>query len=259
MYHHPNLVELPDAGPQAERRFETRTDRTLQMLAASLLLLVAGGVAFSYLSQGELRGKKAMFAFLLPAAGGGLGLVALANLVFPMKVSVTADGFAVGEELCSWTDVAAVREQLHPDSNVNQLNFSVRRNDNWSVRFFMWKLSGVPELLAIVHRNTHSRLLAESRAALDRGEWVSFGPIEMNANVLRARGRELSWDRFSHVAPDDAGDVGIWELDRKKPWLDVATGTVDNLRVLLELVEQYAPASGYSQAMTSHCHFSAAK
>lgn len=216
------------------------------MLVASLILLAAGGVALSYWSQGELRGKKAMVAFLLPAVGGGLGLVVLANLVFPMRVSMTAEGFAVGEEVCSWTDVAAVREQLHAGANFNQLVFWVRRNDNWSVRFSMWKLSGVPELLAIVHQNTHSRLLAEARAALDRGEWVSFGPIEMSANGLRARGRELSWDRCRHAVADEAGDVGIWELDRKKPWLDVATGTVDNLRVLMELVEQYAPTSADS-------------
>ena len=245
MYHHPNLVDLPDPGPSVERRFETNAGAACVWLVAGLLLLACGVVAFSYWARGEMPGKKGALPFLLTGAGAGLTLGGLKNLLLPRRVVVTAEGLAVGREVCPWTEVAAVGEQFVPAENLNPLRIWVYRKDGWNVRLSMWQLSGLPQLLAIIHHNTHSRLLSEARAALDRGESVPFGRVDMSATGLRARGRELSWEQVSHVVPDEAGDLGVWEIGGKKPWLDVATGTVDNVRVLLELVEQYAPASAY--------------
>jgi hypothetical protein len=37
--------------------------------------------------------------------------------------------------------------------------------------------------------------------------------------------------------------VGVWAVGRNSAWLDVATGTVDNVRVLLPLADEYVLAS----------------
>jgi hypothetical protein len=51
----------------------------------------------------------------------------------------------------------------------------------------------------------------------------------------------LPWGELERVTPDEEGDVGFWAGGRR--WLDVATGKVDNLRVLLQLAGEYAPAT----------------
>jgi hypothetical protein len=241
MYHHPNLVDLPDPDAPGAPRFEPNMALAYQLLAMGLLSLAGGAVAFVYWTRGELQGKMGALPFLLLPAGAALTLLALKNLLSPLRVVLTEDGFAVGGEACRWDEVAAVREQLNPGSPLNGLMVWVRRSDGWTVKLSASRLADLPRLLATIHRNTLARLTAEARAALDRGEAVRFGPIEVSATGLRAKGRELSWDDLNQIVPDEAGDVGVWAIDRNSAWLDVATGTVDNVRVLLPLADEYAP------------------
>jgi hypothetical protein len=240
MYHHPNLVDLPHADGILPRRFEANAALTYQMLAVGLMLLAGGAVAFWYWQEGELQGKAAALAFLMLAVGAVLTGLQLRNLLVPLSVVVTPDGFTVGDEECRWDDVAAVCEQLHP-GELNGLTVWVRRTDGRTFRLPASRLSDLPRLLAIVHQHTLPRLAAEARTAVDHGEAVSFGPVELDATGLRTRNRFLAWEDLERVTPDEAGDLGFWAAGRGGAWLDVATGTVDNVRVLLQLVEEYAP------------------
>ena len=115
----------------------------------------------------------------------------------------------------------------------------VRRADGQTARFSSFRLAGLPELLAVIHHHTGARLAGEARAAVDRGEAVRFGPIELNATGLRTKGRAVTWDEVEHVIPDAAGDLGVWQTGRKSAWLDLETGKVDNVRVFLQLTEEY--------------------
>ena len=151
---------------------------------------------------------------------------------------LTPDGFAVGGEGWRWGDVTAVREQLNPGSPLNGLTVWVERAGR-SVRLSASQVAGLHHLLAVVHRHTLTRLTAKAREAVDRGEAVRLGPLELDATGLRAKGRVLPWEELGQVTPDAAGDLGVWTSGRV--WLDVATGKVDNVRVLLQLVEEYTP------------------
>jgi hypothetical protein len=240
MYHHPNLVDLPSADGTLPRRFEANAALTYQMLAVGLVMLAGGVVAYWYWQQGELQGEVAMLAFLLPAGGVVMTGLQIRNLLAPLSVVVTPEGLAVGDEECRWDQVAAVREQLHP-GELNGLTVWVRRADERTFYLPASRLSDLPRLLATVHQHTLSRLAAEARAAVDCGEAVSFGPVELDASGLRTRDRLLAWEDLARVTPDEAGDLGFWASGRGSAWLDVATGKVDNVRVLLQLVEEYAP------------------
>jgi hypothetical protein len=241
MYHHPNLIVLPPADATIHRRFEANAALTYQLLAVGLGLLAGGAVAFWYWQQGELQGKLAALPFLLLPVGVVLTGMQIRSLLAPLSVAVTTDGFAVGDEECRWDEVAAVREQRHPGQPLNGLTVWVRRADGRTFRLPASRVSDLPRLLGIIHQRTLSRLAAEARAALDRGEAVPFGPVEIDTAGLRARGRVLSWDELNRVTPDESGDLGFWAAGRGRAWLDVETGKVDNVRVLLQLVEQYAP------------------
>jgi hypothetical protein len=204
-------------------------------------MLAAGVVAFWFWQRGELVGKMGALPFLLLPAGVVLTLLQLRNLLAPLRVVLTPDGFAVGDEVCRWDEVAAVGEQLNPDSTLNGLTVWVRRADGWTVHLSAARLADLPRLLAVIHGHTLPRLAAEARAAVDRGEAVPFGPVELDAAGLRARGRVLAWEELERVSPDEAGDLGFWATGRRGAWLDVPTGKVGNVRVLLQLVEEYAP------------------
>jgi hypothetical protein len=241
MYHHPNLIDLPDPDV-TPRRFEANAAQTYQLLAVGLVLLAAGAVAAWYWQNGELQGRMGALPFLLLPVGAVVTGLQLRNLLAPLRVDLTPDGFAVGGEACRWDEVAAVREQLDPGSRLNGLTVWVRRADGHTFRLSAARLAGLDRLLAVVHHHTLPRLAAEARAAVDRGEAVEFGPVEVGAAGLRARGRVLAWGEVAGVLPDEAGDLGVWAAGRGRAWLDVPTGRVDNVRVLLQLVGEYAPA-----------------
>lgn len=238
--HHPNLIDLPPEVDDAPRRFATSTALTWQLLATGLLLLAGGAVAFDFLRKGELQGKMAALPFFLLPAGIVLTVLQVRNLVMPLSVHVTQTGFAVGPEECAWDEVVAIREQLHPNSPINNLVVWVRRSDGWVFKLPTSRIAGLAEFLAIAHERTGARIAKEVRAALDRGEPQSFGPIELTTAGLQVGNRFLPWEELNRVEPDAAGDVGIWATGRSRVWLDVATGKVDNLRVLLELVEEFS-------------------
>jgi hypothetical protein len=241
--HHPNLVDLPETDDRP-RRFEANAALTYQLLAVGLVLLAAGVVAFWYWQHGRLQGKMAALPFLLLPAGVVLTGLQLWNLLAPLRVVLTPDGFEARGEAYPWDEVAAVGEQLNPNEPLNGLTVWVRHANGRTARLSAARLAELPLLLAVIHRHTLPRLLAEARAALERGEAVPFGPIELTADGLRAGRRVLPWAELERVTPDGEGDLGVWAVGRRKPWLDVATGKVGNVRVLLQLVEEYAPSPG---------------
>src|SRR5262245_23073844 len=107
MYHHPKLVDLPDGATAADspRRFEANAAQTYLLLGIGLLTLAGGAVAFWYWQQGEMPGRRGVFPFLMLPIGAVVTALQLRNLFAPLKVVVTPEGFAVGNEVCRWDEV----------------------------------------------------------------------------------------------------------------------------------------------------------
>ena len=238
MYHHPNLIDLPDAH-FAPRTFETSKTQTYTLLVVGLVMLAIGVVEFDSWYRGELHGKAAFIPFLMLPVGLVVAGLQLWNLCNPLTVTLSPAGFRVGDDEYPWDAVTAVNEQLNLTDGLNGLTVWVRRADGRTARFSSFRLAQLPGLLAVIHHHTQARLADEARAAVDRGEAVRFGPIELNATGLRAKDRAVPWDEVEHVTPDGAGDLGVWVTGRKSAWLDIETGKVDNVRVFLQLCEKY--------------------
>jgi hypothetical protein len=173
MYHHPNLTDLPD--DDGRRRYETSAAKVVEYLVVGLVMVVAGAVAFWYWGQGRLQGEAAAAPFLLVPGGFVLIALQLWNLVHPVRVERTEDGFAAGGEVCRWDEVAAVSEQRNPESEVTGLGVRVRRADGWVVKLSAARLAGLPGLLAAILRNSLPRVTADARAAVGRGRRCGSG------------------------------------------------------------------------------------
>jgi hypothetical protein len=239
---HENLIDLP--APPAPRVFRPNPALTHKLLVVGVVFLLGGCVAWWYWQQGQLPGRMGAMPFLLLPVGAVLTGLQLWNLVRPLRVALTAHGFSVNGEPMGWADVVAVGEQFNPTSRLNWLTAWVKTRNGRTVRLSAARLADLPELLAAIHFHTFDRLTAAARAAVGAGEIVRFGPIELASTGLRVKGRVIGWHELNQVWPDEAGDVGVWTADGRKV-LDVATGKVDNLRVLLALVGEYAvPVDG---------------
>ena len=241
MYTHQNLMDLPDG--DNPKKFETKIAQSYMLLVGGLLLLAGGVITFPGWQQGLFQGQLGRIPLLMLVLGLLVTGMQLINVFAPVRVQLTSDGFECRGQEIRWDEVTAVWEQRNPSSQACNLTIWVGCGER-TIRLSSFRLSNLPRLLAVIHQNTLPRLIAEARRAVERGESVSFGPIELDATGLRARGRVLAWDDLERVTPDEAGDLGIWALGRKRPWLDVATGKVDNVRVFLELIEEFSPKPG---------------
>ncbi len=242
MYQHQNLVPLPeDAAAELPRRFETSQALVLVPFALAVGLLVAGGFLFVEWSKGGLPGKSGMLPFLfLPCGVVSLG-IGFWNLLWPKWIAVGPDGFEGPDGFVRWEEVESVAEQV-ADLYAGMVKLRIWiRSAGRTVAFSHWQVGELDRLLAVVHEHTAPRLLAETRAALGRGETTDFGPIGVTPAGLAIDGRTVPWADVDSVWPDEAGDVGVWVHGANRPVLDVEAGKVGNLRVLLQLVEEMKP------------------
>ncbi len=56
-------------------------------------------------------------------------------------------------------------------------------------------LRGLPDLMARVKGKLYPKLLSQMRAALQRGETLSFGVVSLHQNGIRLREREIPWEQ----------------------------------------------------------------
>lgn len=59
------------------------------------------------------------------------------------------------------------------------------------------RLQNLPDLMARVKAKLHPRWLPQMRAALQRGETLSFGVVSVHQGGIRLRGREMPWAQVS--------------------------------------------------------------
>lgn len=96
-------------------------------------------------------------------------------------------------------------------------------------------LQNLPDLMARVKARLHPRWLPQMRAALQRGETLSFGVVSVHQGGIRLRGREIPWAQVSHLSVVRGHLVVESSLMRR---VKIPVHKIPNVELLIQLLQE---------------------
>ncbi len=217
------------------------------LVAASALLLVAW---FPY--HGHLKYLAALSAFALVA---GLILCATALWHGNVRVQIDPDGLTLLDvdqrQTCRWDEVAELYERwLNTTGNGlwdmlwdlmtgwargehHMLTLVDRAGRRLELRNVV---TDFPALVALVKRETLTRLLPAARAALSGGEALTFGPITIDRHEARVGDARLPWAEVESLT-GDGSTVKVRKRGTFLTWAEQPLSAVPNAHVLIAVAQ----------------------
>jgi hypothetical protein len=213
----------------------------------ALLLAAAALVGFVIALQEPAQGRRHNFGKLLVFAFviGGAGIAALtkAFTMRGLRIFVAAKGLARQQrdktEVLHWGDINTVVRR----KNAEKGEFSIRTPFQLVVAtadgrewLFDERVSRLKELRQLVEERTLPFMLPAARTALDAGERIGFGEVEIDEQGVHHGRSSVGWDSFEEARAEQ-GELSVRVLGARKPLWRIDLAKVPNAHVLVALAE----------------------
>jgi hypothetical protein len=101
------------------------------------------------------------------------------------------------------------------------------------------RLENLAELVSRIKASLYPRLLPEMKASFQAGKWLYFGPLSLQAGVLRLQQAELTWQQVDDIQLKDGFLAVSW---REGPGparnVRIPISKIPNLELLLQIIRE---------------------
>lgn len=231
-----------------EREYSASAQGHNQVLTGTILLLMILGIGSFALTHSK-PGQAGMGVALVGSLVGALAVYIYAGarklrrwVRFHTNGLILQDGGEMAairwEDIVSLTGLLPVSFRGAPVHLGGPMQITLRDGRRFRLAAGYQDLDVLASLL---HEKVLTRLLPPAREALQRGERLSLGPVQVDRAGLHINEKSLSWSECQGVS-FTADDLQILQAGGRRPWQSLKIAQLPNANLFLHLLRSPQPA-----------------
>lgn len=101
------------------------------------------------------------------------------------------------------------------------------------------RMQNLAELVSRIKASLYPRMLPDMKANFQAGKWLYFGPLAVQANVLRMHHNKITWEQIENLQVKNGYLAVSWK-EEQEPFRDerIPIAEIPNLELLLQIIRE---------------------